>query len=142
MPPKDQKVVLFFDGDCAFCATCTRFAERLKLRAEFQPMQSVDLAALGVDPVRARIEVPARREDGAVVYGHRAIAAVLNTGALPIRLVGQILTWAPLNPLSARCYRAVATHRDWLSRGISIGKKTLDTFKVVNCELTSKRKQS
>jgi len=138
---KDQKFVLFFDGDCSFCVTCAKVAKRLKLRAEFQPIQSVDLVAFGVDPVRARLEVPARLEDGNVVYGHHAIAAVLNTGALPLRLVGQTLTSAPLNPLSAKCYRAVATHRHWISKGISTGKQALDTLKRVNSGRTSKNKQ-
>ena len=120
MSKESQQVVLFFDSDCAFCTTIAKFGKRLLLHVEFQPMHSIDLVSRGVDPLRARVEVPVRLEDGTVVYGHRAVAAVLKTGALPLLWVGEAMTWGPLNRLSAWCYRVVSEHRHLLSRGSSV----------------------
>jgi predicted DCC family thiol-disulfide oxidoreductase YuxK len=119
MTTKDQRIVLLFDGDCAFCSAFARLGRRLPLRAEFKPLQAVDLNAIGVDPVRARSEVPSRRVDGTVDYGHHAIAVVLRTGTLPFQIIGRIMTWGPFNRLSAWCYRMISQHRHQISRARS-----------------------
>jgi predicted DCC family thiol-disulfide oxidoreductase YuxK len=126
-----QHVVLFYDGECVFCTASARLGRRLKLRAEFLPLQSVDLSALGVDPERVRHEVALRREDGSVLYGHRAIAGVLTTGLLPARLVGGAMTWGPFDRISAWGYRMVSTHRPELSRGITSCRHAFVTLKEV-----------
>ena len=136
----DRHVTLFFDRDCAFCTASVRLGRRLGLRAEFQPLQSVDLASVGVDPVRAREEVALRRGDETVVYGHYAIAGALATGALPLRSLGHLLTWGPLNRPSAWGYRMVATHRRRLSRAPSAFKQVLVTLKEVTRRTTPKVK--
>ncbi|MFY9783908.1 MAG: DCC1-like thiol-disulfide oxidoreductase family protein [Acidimicrobiales bacterium] len=111
------RAVLLYDGDCALCTSIAERGKRLKLDVEFEPLQSVDLAALGVDPRRAEREVPFRNRNGAVVYGHRAIAAALSTGSPSWRVIGRALTFGPMNVVSEWCYRAASRHRRHLPGG-------------------------
>lgn len=78
--------VLLFDADCGFCSRSAAAMRRLDLRARIEPMQAVDLAALGVDAERARSEIPYVDANG-VRYGADAIAAALGTGPFPSRLL-------------------------------------------------------
>ena len=129
MTKKSQKVVLYYDGDCAFCTEFVKCARRLPLQADYRPMQSVDLDSLGIDPVRSLVEVPSRQEDGTVYYGHRAISSVLQTGALPFTLIGHLMTWWPFNWLAAQLYRLVSQHRTQLSSVSSSCRHALITLK-------------
>jgi hypothetical protein len=92
-------------------------------------MQSVELDSLGIDLVKGLTEVPSRQEDGTVYYGHRAIASVLLTGALPFNLIGHLMTWRPLDQQVARLYRLVARHRTQLSRATLSCQHALITLK-------------
>jgi predicted DCC family thiol-disulfide oxidoreductase YuxK len=115
--PRDA--ALYFDADCAFCVKSVRLAQLLGLHCTFAPLQSVDLVALGVDVKRTKSQVPFREADGTVVYGHEAVTAALTTGSLPLRLVGRVLTFGPVDPLSARSYRVIARRRRLLPGGLS-----------------------
>ncbi|MEE1819854.1 DUF393 domain-containing protein [Streptomyces sp. SP18ES09] len=110
--------VLVYDGDCGFCTTSARFAERVvRPRCDIVPWQFADLDALGVTPERAAYEVLWVPPAGAVEGGARAVAkALLSAGGV----------WAPLGAMSLlpgvrwvarRVYRLVATHRHRLPGG-------------------------
>ena len=44
-----ERAVFLFDGDCAFCTTCSQFIDRrIPTAAEVTPWQFADLRALGV----------------------------------------------------------------------------------------------
>ncbi len=65
-------------------------------------MQDVDLAGLGVDPDRARRELPFLAASGEVAYGHRAVAGALGTGSAAVRLLGRLVGSSLLErPMSA-----------------------------------------
>ncbi|MFT4008787.1 MAG: DCC1-like thiol-disulfide oxidoreductase family protein [Nocardioidaceae bacterium] len=108
--------LLLYDADCGFCTRAVSLAPRLRLTAEVAPIQATDLVALGIDPERAEREMPAVA-DGAVHYGHEAIAAGLLTGPAPVRLAGRIVGARPLRWLFGSLYRWVAAHRHSLPGG-------------------------
>ena len=76
------------DADCGFCMRTGRLVPRLGVDVDSSTVQAADLEALGVDPVRAVVEMPYVHPDGRVDYGHRAFASILRTGPLPWRVVG------------------------------------------------------
>lgn len=106
---------LLHDADCGFCS---RSASWLSARGVpgVRAAQSVDLAALGVDAVRATREIPAVLADGEVVYGARAIGEALRFGPAWLRVVGWLIR-RPLAWPAALVYRAVARYRHRLPGG-------------------------
>ena len=76
-----------------------------------------DLAALGVDPVRARREIPFVSDDSGtprhttVSYGAEAVAWALLTGGPGWRLVGRLLLHPPLSWPARAVYVLVAANR-------------------------------
>ena len=113
----DVSAWLLYDADCAFCSRVAGYAARVRLRVTVAPIQVTDLGALGVSPTRAMRELPFVGTDGAVVYGHAAVAAALATGAAPLRLLARAIAFGPLDRVSARLYRWVAAHRHQLPGG-------------------------
>ncbi len=105
------------DGDCGFCMRTAALVPRLGVDVDSATLQSVDLAALGVDEERALVEMPYVHPDGRVDYGHRAFAAILATGPVPWRLVGRLMTSRPVDPIARRIYPWVAANRSRLPGG-------------------------
>jgi len=105
------------DGDCGFCMRTARLVPRLGVDIDSSTLQAVDLAALGVDEARAQVEMPYVHPDGRVDYGHRAFAAILETGPLPWRLVGRAMRSRPVDPLARRGYHWVAANRSRMPGG-------------------------
>ena len=80
-------------------------------------MQSVDLPAYGVDPERAQLELPYVATDGSISYGHKAIAAALQSGPLPVRALGRLITLPGIDTVARATYRWVSRHRHQLPGG-------------------------
>jgi predicted DCC family thiol-disulfide oxidoreductase YuxK len=109
--------MLLFDADCGFCTRVAGVVPRLQLHVEVQDLQSVDLAAFGVSPERATVEMPYVAADGSVCYGHEAIAAALGTGPVPLRAVGRLIVLPGIAPVARAAYGWVARHRHQLPGG-------------------------
>lgn len=105
------------DADCGFCMRTARLVLRLGVDVDSSTVQAADLEALGVDPVRAVVEMPYVHPDGRVDYGHRAFASVLATGRLPWRLAARVIGARPVEPLARRTYAWVAANRHRLPGG-------------------------
>ena len=105
------------DGDCGFCMRTAALVPRLGVDIDASTIQAVDLTALGVDADRAVVEMPYVHPDGRVDYGHRAFASILRTGPLPWRVVGRLMTSAPVDPIARRAYHWVAANRSRLPGG-------------------------
>ncbi len=105
------------DADCGFCMRTAALVPRLGVDVDADTVQSADLAALGVDPERAQVEMPYVHPDGRVDYGHRAFAAILRTGPLPWRVVSRIMTTPVVDPVARRAYHWVAANREKLPGG-------------------------
>jgi len=109
---------LVYDGDCAFCTSSVRVAERLRLRADAViPWQHADLASLGLTPQQCEEAVQWVGHDGGVSSGHRAFARLLLASALPWRLLGLLLLLPPFSWLAAGAYRLIADNRSRLPGG-------------------------
>ena len=110
--------MLLYDGDCAFCTTCARLAERrLEPDAEIVPWQFADLAGLGVSAEQASDAVQWVEADGSVRSGHEAVAAMLGSCGPIARLAGRLLLLPGISPLAARAYRLITANRHRLPGG-------------------------
>ncbi len=109
--------VLLYDGDCGFCTSSVRFAERrIGLRARPVPWQSADLAALGTTRERADHEV-LWVEGGRVYGGAQAVARLLIAAGAPWSLPGFLLRLPPLRWAAHWVYRLVSANRHRLPGG-------------------------
>jgi predicted DCC family thiol-disulfide oxidoreductase YuxK len=109
---------LVFDGDCAFCTSSVRVAQRLRLRADrVVAWQHADLAALGLTEQQCRESLQWVADDGRVASGHAAVARLLLASALPWRPLGALLLVPPMSWVAAVVYRWVADHRSALPGG-------------------------
>jgi predicted DCC family thiol-disulfide oxidoreductase YuxK len=109
--------VLVFDGDCGFCTTSVRFAERrVGVRARVVPWQFADLRALGAARERAEREV-LWIEDGRVYGGARAVARLLIAAGRPWSPLGFVLRVPPFSWVAQGAYRLVAANRHRLPGG-------------------------
>ncbi|MFE0464477.1 thiol-disulfide oxidoreductase DCC family protein [Kitasatospora sp. NPDC058965] len=115
--------VLVFDGDCAFCSSCIRLAERYLRQTlasggwEARPYQFADLAALGVTEERAQREMLWVTPAGRVYGGAAAVAKLLLRSGNAWAYLGGLLELAPVRPLAAAVYRWVAGHRHRMPGG-------------------------
>lgn len=112
-----MRPTLLYDADCGFCTRTAGRVPWLRLDVAVAALQSVDLAALGVSPKRAVVEVPFVHADGSVVYGHAAIAAALRQGPAPLRVIGHIITLPGIDRIARLIYGWVASHRQQLPGG-------------------------
>lgn len=103
--------ILVFDGDCGFCTSSARFAER-RLRLEHvEPWQSLDLSALGLDEAACSTAVQWVASDGRVLAAERAVSAALVHAGGPWRPLGRLLGARGVRPVAGVVYRWVARHR-------------------------------
>lgn len=109
--------ILLYDADCGFCTRVAGYLSRAGLRAAIAPLQSHDLAAVGVDVQRAKLEIPFVAQHGYVSYGAAAIADVLRTGNGVSRLAAKLLDAWPIRHLAAGSYRIIARYRSRLPGG-------------------------
>ncbi|MQY12784.1 hypothetical protein SRB5_29230 [Streptomyces sp. RB5] len=112
------RAILVYDGDCGFCTTCVRFAERrIRPDCEVTPWQFADLDALGVTRERARYEVLWIAPDGRVYGGADAVSRLLR-GAGPLwRVPGLLLAMPPVSLLARAAYRLIAANRHRMPGG-------------------------
>lgn len=118
--------VLLYDGDCAFCSSSVRFAERRfdASRWEAVPFQFADLEALAaftggqVTERRAEHEVLWITPGGRVEGGAQAVARLLLRTRRPLwSTLGGLLTVPPARQVAAVAYRLVAANRQRMPGG-------------------------
>ncbi|MGW0903380.1 thiol-disulfide oxidoreductase DCC family protein [Streptomyces sp. NPDC002853] len=110
--------VLVFDGDCGFCTTSVRFAERrVRPRCEIVPWQFADLEALGTTQERAEYEALWVTPAGTVYGGSQAVAKALLSAGRGWSVLGALLTLPPLRWAADGVYRLVANNRQRLPGG-------------------------
>ncbi|URM92496.1 DUF393 domain-containing protein [Streptomyces sp. MRC013] len=110
--------VLVYDGDCGFCSTSVRFAERyVRPRCTATPWQFADLEELGVTRRRAEHEVLWVTPAGTVYGGSRAVAKLLlgSPGGWPV--LGAVLTLPLVRWAAHGVYRLVADNRHRMPGG-------------------------
>ena len=106
---------LVFDGDCAFCSSSVRWAERwCRPAVRFAPWQSLDLAAhgLSVEAVTTSVQWLRPHADGhAIPSGSAAVGRVLLRSRWPFRPLGALLLTPPFSWLGRGVYRLIANNR-------------------------------
>ncbi|MFG2140073.1 thiol-disulfide oxidoreductase DCC family protein [Streptomyces sp. NPDC048650] len=113
-----KQPVLVYDGDCAFCTSSVRFAERrLRPRCTATPWQFTDLDALGISGQRAEHEVLWVTPAGDVYGGAQAVAKLLLSAPGGWPLVGAVLTLPPARWAAHGVYRLIARNRHRLPGG-------------------------
>ncbi|MFD7291108.1 thiol-disulfide oxidoreductase DCC family protein [Streptomyces sp. NPDC059863] len=110
--------VLVFDGDCSFCSTSVRFAERrIQPHCEIILWQFADLEALGVTSARAEHELLWVTPRGAVYGGAQAVAKALLSAGAGWALAGALLMLPPTRWAAHGVYRLVANNRHHMPGG-------------------------
>ncbi|MEU5385266.1 MULTISPECIES: thiol-disulfide oxidoreductase DCC family protein [Kitasatospora] len=121
--------VLVFDGDCAFCSSCVRWAERYPRQSlssagwDAVAWQFADMAALAeftggeVSAERASREVLWVTPDRRVYGGAQALARLLMRSGGLWAWAGGALALAPVRPVADVVYRWVAKNRDRMPGG-------------------------
>jgi predicted DCC family thiol-disulfide oxidoreductase YuxK len=104
--------VLVFDGECDFCRSCVRFAERITAR-EFTSVayQTADLASLGLCASDCADAVQWVALDGGITSAHEAVVSVLRHARWPWPIVGRVMLWPGVRGVAARVYQRVARRR-------------------------------
>ncbi|WP_030021913.1 thiol-disulfide oxidoreductase DCC family protein [Streptomyces monomycini] len=114
----NNRPVLVYDGDCGFCTTCVRFAERrIRPRCTVSAWQFTDLEALGVTQERAEHEVLWITPAGSVYGGAQAVAKLLMSARGRWSVPGALLTLPPFRQAAHTVYRLVADHRHRMPGG-------------------------
>lgn len=107
-----------YDGDCAFCSSCARFAQRwVPTPAAVEPWQRLDLDALGLTRAGCEEAVQWVEPDRPPLAGPDAIAALLRTSHSGWRLVGRLLRLTPVRAIAWPGYRWVARNRHRMPGG-------------------------
>lgn len=115
---------LVFDGDCAFCTSSVRWAQRwCRPAVRFVPWQEIDLESHGLtyEQVTSAVRWLAPRSgaavDRAVPSGAAAVGRVLLRSRWPWRPVGVLLLVPPFSWIGQVLYRLVAANRHRLPGG-------------------------
>jgi predicted DCC family thiol-disulfide oxidoreductase YuxK len=109
--------VLVFDGDCAFCTTSARTAQRWARLEHVEPWQFLDLDALGLTVEECTTAVQWVDEAGnAAAAEHAVIAACRHAGGL-WGVVGRATAVPGIRQLAGLGYRVVAKYRYKLPGG-------------------------
>ena len=109
---------MLYDADCGFCTASALRLKRWGTSVEIVPLQSADLASLGVSEVAALQVIHLVDDAGRVSTGHLAIARTLLCGDRHwMRAAGRVLGLRGIAPLASRVYTWVAAPRHRLPGG-------------------------
>lgn len=107
-----------YDGDCAFCSTCARVAERwIAAGVTVAAWQRAELDALGVTAEECDESVQWISGDGARSSGPEAIADLMRSGRTWARPFGWLLGRRIVLRAAWPAYRWVSRHRDKMPGG-------------------------
>ncbi len=111
-------VSFVYDGDCAFCTRCARWARRrVRPGVRIVAASDVGLAALGLTPAQAA-EAAWWVDGGRRERGHRAIGFLLRASrAWWWRLAGLLLLLPGVSPLAGPAYAWIARNRHRMPGG-------------------------
>lgn len=110
--------VLVYDGDCAFCSSSVRVAQRwIRRMPHVVPYQRADLARLGLTEQQCALAVQYVARDHRVHSAHDAVSATLLSAGKGWWVLGALLHLPGVHWLSGVLYRWVARNRHRLPGG-------------------------
>ena len=108
--------MLLVDGDCGFCMRAGAWLQAHTRGMTVLPLQQVDLAALGLDPVAVATRLHMVGDAG-VRTGAAAVTEALRHGSRALRLAAALLDAPGLRVLAQLGYDRVARWRHRLPGG-------------------------
>lgn len=120
--PPNAKVpslpVLVYDGDCAFCSSSVRFAQRwIRRMPQVVPYQRTDLGRLGLTERECSEAVRYVARDHRVHSAHDGVAATLLAAGKGWWVLGALMHLPGVHWLCGVAYRWVARNRHRLPGG-------------------------
>lgn len=109
-------MLLLVDGDCGFCMRAGAWIAAHTHGVDVVTLQSVDVVALGLDPVAVTKRLHAVGERG-VRVGSAAIADVLRHGAWWMRLAAAVIDAPGIRLIASAVYDLLARFRHRLPGG-------------------------
>ncbi|MBX6386355.1 MAG: DUF393 domain-containing protein [Microbispora sp.] len=111
-----NRVLLVFDGDCAFCQTCVDAGHQfLPYMPAVRAWQGLDLAAVGLTREEAETSVRLLGPDGLRAHGARAVALILALQPrMAWRAAGRVMLTPPVSWVAEAGYRLVSRYRHLL----------------------------
>ena len=116
--PAPSLPLLVFDGDCAFCSSSVRFAQRwIGRMPPVVPYQHADLEALGLTAAACETAVQYVARDHRVYAAEDGVSALLLAAGKGWWLLGALMRVPGIHWLSGVAYRWVARNRHRLPGG-------------------------
>lgn len=115
--PVPGRPLLVFDGDCGFCTTSARAAERWLGLEHVVPWQFLDLGEIGLTEEACSAAVQWIAVDGSVASAERAVIAALRHARGVWAVLGTVLDLPGVRHLAGVAYRLVAKYRHRLPGG-------------------------
>jgi predicted DCC family thiol-disulfide oxidoreductase YuxK len=107
-----------YDGDCSFCSSCARFAERwIPTPAAVEAWQLTDIEALGLTVNECDVAVQWAVSPTRHTAGPEAIADLLKSSRPWWRVAGFVLGLRPVLWVAWPAYRWVSRNRDKMPGG-------------------------
>jgi predicted DCC family thiol-disulfide oxidoreductase YuxK len=103
--------LLIFDGDCGFCTTSARAAQRWLKLEHVEPWQFLDLDAIGVTEAACTAAVQWVAVDGTVSAGEKAASAALRHAGGVWGVLGRLMELPGIRHLAGVVYRLIARYR-------------------------------
>ncbi|GLX09929.1 DCC1-like thiol-disulfide oxidoreductase family protein [Microbispora sp. NBRC 16548] len=120
---EENRVLLVFDGDCAFCQTCVNTGHRLlPYMPAVRAWQGLDLGAVGLTREEVATSVQLLGPDGLRAHGARAVALLLALQpSAAWRAAGRAMLTPPVSWLAEAGYRLVSRYRHLLPGSTTCG---------------------
>jgi predicted DCC family thiol-disulfide oxidoreductase YuxK len=109
--------LLVFDGDCGFCTTSARAAQRWLKLEHVEPWQFLDLDAIGITEAACTAAVQWVAVDGTVSAGEKAASAALRHAGGVWGVLGRLMELPGIRHLAGVVYRLIARYRYKLPGG-------------------------
>ncbi len=109
--------LLVFDGDCGFCTSSARAAQRWWRLEHVEPWQFLDLASLGLTAEQCEQAVQWVGEDGDVVSAERAVIAGMRHAGGVWGVLGRIMAVPGIRHVCGLVYRIIARNRHRMPGG-------------------------
>lgn len=109
--------LLVFDGDCGFCTSSARVAERWLGLEHVEAWQFLDLDSLGLTREQCERAVQWVAVDGSIQPAERAVIAALRHAGGAWRVFGEVMNLPGVRHLAAVVYRLVAKYRHRMPGG-------------------------
>ncbi|MFF4127008.1 Protein of unknown function, DUF393 [Microbispora rosea] len=119
----ENRVLLVFDGDCAFCQACVNAGHRiLPYMPAVRAWQGLDLDATGLTRAEVETSVQLLGPDGLRAHGARAIALLLVLQPRTAwRVAGRVMLTPPVSWVAEAGYRLVSRYRHLLPGSATCG---------------------